>query len=96
MAMLRGRWKTGQKIMDNLDLLEYKLKATKSISPTCNLYIFSIDFAGQTGEMHIFVEFDKILDKSYLNCGFERDLTVSTDRTLLFLAEYLLKNSINK
>jgi len=80
--------------MDNLNLLKFKLKETKPISPTCALHVFDIDFACQIGEMHIFIEFDRILSKSFLNCGFERDLTISRDSTLLYLADYLLKNSV--
>lgn len=91
MALLRGRWKTGQKIMNNIDLLKYTLKSTETVSPTRTIYIFDIDFSGETGIMEIHVEFGKVLDKTFLNCGFERDLTLAKDGTLLFLAEYLLK-----
>lgn len=93
MARLNGRWKTGQKIMDNLDLLKFKLKEFKQISEICVLYVYDIDFSGQTGVMHIYTKFDKILNETFLNCGFLRDLTISKDRTLLFLANYLLENT---
>ena len=92
MALLRGRWKTGQKIMDNLDLLTCKLESTEVASPTRTIYTFSIDFSGETGVMEIHVEFGKILKETYLNCGFESNLTLDKDTTLLFLAEHLLKS----
>lgn len=96
MTKLSGKWKTGQKIMDNLNFFKFKLKEKRTISSTCTLYIFDIDFARQKGKMHIYEEFDRILEKSFLNCGFERDLTISRDRTLLFVAEFLLEETLNK
>ena len=92
MIILSGRWKTGQKIMDNIELLKFELRETKNTSETQTIYIYNINFDGTDGVMQIHTKFGKVMDTTFLNCGFSRNLTMSRDETLLFVANYLLSH----